>query len=432
MHYLLVSLSHKNSDIAIREKLSFNKETQRKIMEQLASHACINESVIISTCNRLEVVVNTPKPSEALGRVMEGLHIYSGVDRSELEGRADVFEDEGAVKHLFSVAGALESIVVGENQIIGQLKESYNFALEQHFCKTKLSRLFTHAFKCAAEIKSVTDIGKNPVSVASAAVVQAKEALGGNLGGFSAVVFGTGEMSVLTMKHLVANEVNVILVGRDRDKGIKLASEISDKIVVAPYSELANLINSHRIFFTATSAPHAVVTDDMVIEKDFNRYWFDLAVPRDIDVKRCEKIKVYTVDDLKSVVEKNMSLREEEASKAYKVVGEYTGSFFSWLDTLSVDPIIKALRQNAQQAAKQEIEKAVAKGYIPEEYRKNLSQIMHNVFSNFLHQPTVAIKEIADKPEADDFINVVKRLFDIEQDRLNLVPKHTTKEDQQQ
>jgi len=432
VHYLLVSLSHKNSDIAIREKLSFDQERQAKIMEELTNNAVINESVVISTCNRLEVVVNTTKPSDALGRVMETLHNHSGVDRSELEGRADVFEDEGAVKHLFSVAGALESIVVGENQIIGQLRDSYNYAQEKQFCKTKLSRLFGHAFRCAAEIKSVTDIGKNPVSVASAAVVLAKEALGGNLGGFSAVVFGTGEMSVLTMKHLVANEVNVILVGRDRDKGIQVASEISDKIVVAPYSELANLINSHRIFFTATSAPHAVITDDMVVEKDFNRYWFDLAVPRDIDIKRCEKIKVYTVDDLKTVVEKNMSLREEEASKAYKVVGEYTNSFFSWLDTLSVDPIIKALRQNAQQAAKNEIEKAVAKGYIPPEYQKSLSQVLHNAFSAFLHQPTVAIKEIADKPEADAVINVVKRLFDIEQDRLTLVPKSTTKEDENQ
>lgn len=429
MHYLLVSLSHKNSDIVIREKFSFDTKTQLAMMEKLVSFPCINEAVVISTCNRLEVVVNSSNTSDSITRIFETLNDFSGVDRNELEGRADIFEDEGAVKHLFSVAGALESIVVGENQIIGQLKESFNQASNGGYCQTKLSRLFTYAFKCAAEIKSVTDIGKNPVSVASAAVAQAKESLGGNMGGFSAVIFGSGEMSVLTAKHLVNHDVNVILVGRDVEKTIKIASEISDKVIVAPYAEIGNLINSHRIFFTATSAPHAVITGDMVQEKEFKRYWFDLAVPRDIDIKRSDMIDIYTVDDLKSVVEKNMSLREEEASKAYKVVGEYTTNFFSWLDTLSVDPIIKELRKSAQVVAKSELDKAVAKGYLPEEYQKSVSQILHNAFKNFLHQPTVAIKEVADKQEADDVINIVKRLFDIEQDRLVLSPKNSKNEE---
>lgn len=429
MHYLLVSLSHKNSDIVLREKFSFDSQTQLAMLEKLTGFPCINEAVVISTCNRLEIVVNSINTSDSISRIFETLHTFSGVDRNELEGRADIFEDEGAVKHLFSVAAALESIVVGENQIIGQLRDSYNQAMEGGYCQTKLSRLFTYAFKCAAEIKSVTDIGKNPVSVASAAVAQAKESLGGNMGGFSAVVFGTGEMSILTTKHLVGNDVNVILVGREVEKTIKIASEISDRIIVAPYAEIGNLINSHRIFFTATSAPHAVITNDMVQEKEFKRYWFDLAVPRDIDIRKSEMIEIYTVDDLKSVVEKNMSLREEEASKAYKVVGEYTSNFFSWLDTLSVDPIIKELRKSAQAVAKSELEKAVAKGYIPEEYQKSVSQILHNAFKNFLHQPTVTIKEVADKQEADDVINIVKRLFDIEQDRLVLSPKNSKNEE---
>jgi glutamyl-tRNA reductase len=234
-------------------------------------------------------------------------------------------------------------------------------------------------------------------------------------------------MSVLTTRHLVANDVNVILVGREVGKTIKIACEISDKVSVAPYSEIGSLINSHRIFFTATSAPHAVITGEMVAEKEFHRYWFDMAVPRDIDIRPNSRISIYTVDDLKNVVQKNMTLREEEASKAYKIVGEYTGNFFSWLDTLSVDPIIKELRTSAQTVAKNELDKAVAKGYIPEAYRKNVSQILHNAFKAFLHHPTVAIKEVADKQEADDVINTVKRLFAIEEERLKLVPKNNSK-----
>lgn len=430
MHYLLVSLSHKNSDITIREKFSFDPTTQVDILKNLTEDPCINEAAIVCTCNRLELVVNSCKPSDSITRIFEVLSRFSGIDKNELEGRADIFEDEGAVKHLFSVAAALESIVVGENQIIGQLKDSFNQACQAGYCKTKLNRLFSYAFKCAAEIKSVTDIGKNPVSVASAAVAQAKDAVG-NLGGYSAVIFGTGEMSVLTSKHLVAHEVNVIMVGRDLERTKGIAAEISDKVSAAPYSEIGNLINSYRLFFSATGAPHALITNDMVREKEFERHWFDLAVPRDIDIKENPKIHIYTVDDLKSIVEKNMSLREEEASKAYTIVGEYTNNFFSWLETLSVDPIIKELREKAQAAAKSEIDKAVAKGYLPKEHEVGVSKIIHNAFKAFLHEPTTVIKEVADKPEADDFIDTVKRLFDIHQERLALVPKTCKQEEGQ-
>jgi len=427
VHYLLVSLSHKNSDITIREKLSFDPEAQTEFLKKITEDECINEAVIVCTCNRLEVVANSCKTSDSINKIFEELSVLSDVDKNELEGRADIFEDEGAVKHLFSVAAALESIVVGENQIIGQLKDSFNRACLAGFCQTKLSRLFTYAFKCAAEIKSATDIGKNPVSVASAAVNQAKDALG-NLGGYTAVVFGTGEMSVLTSKHLAANDVNVIMVGRDLERTKGIAEGIDEKVTAAPYSEIVNLINSYRLFFSATGAPHALITNDMVREKDFDRFWFDLAVPRDIDIHDNPKIHVYAVDDLKSIVEKNMMLREGEAAKAYKIVGEYTANFFSWLETLSVDPIIKELREKAMAAAKSEIDKAVAKGYLPKEYEAGLSKIVHNAFKAFLHEPTTVIKEVADKPEADEFVDTVKRLFDIQQDRLVLVPKNCKQE----
>jgi len=422
MHYILVSFSHKNTDLTTREKLSFDKNIQVEILKKLTDCDCISEAIVLSTCNRLEVIVNANNNTKSINKIFETLNHFSQINKNELEGRADIFEDEGAVKHLFSVAAALESLVVGESQIIGQLKDSYNLAKESGHCGAKISRLVEFSFRCAAEIKSVTNIGKNPVSVASAAVAQAKDALG-NLSGYTAVIFGTGEMSVLTSKHLINNDVNVILVGRDLENTKKIAAEISDKVKAEPYSNITNLINSHVLFFTATGAPMALITNDMIVERDFHRYWFDLAVPRDINIKENDRITVYEVDDLKAIVKKNMSLREDETSKAFKIVGEYTNNFFKWLETLSVDPIIKELRISAQNAAKAEMDKAINKGYIPEKYEKCVSTILHNAFKAFLHKPTTAIKDIADKPEADNFINVVKKMFNIEEERVKLVSK---------
>lgn len=428
MHYILLSFSHKNTDLTTREKLSFDKKKQIEILEKLTDCDCISEAIVLSTCNRLEVIANANNNTRSISKVFETLNIFSGINKNELEGRADIFEDEGAVKHLFSVAAALESLVVGENQIIGQLKDSYNLAKENKFCGAKISRLVEFSFRCAAEIKSATNIGKNPVSVASAAVAQAKDALG-SLEGYTAIVFGTGDMGVLTTKHLVGNGASVIMVGRDLANTEKIAAEISDKVRAEPYSNITNLINSHVLFFTATGAPVALITNDMIIERDFHRYWFDLAVPRDINIKENSRITVYEVDDLKAIVKKNMSLREDETSKAFKIVGEYTNNFYKWLETLSVDPIIKELRISAQNIAKAELEKAINKGYIPKEHEKAVSAILHNSFKAFLHKPTTAIKNIADKPEADYFIEVVKQMFNVEEDRIKLISKENKEQE---
>jgi glutamyl-tRNA reductase len=422
VHYVLVSFSHKNSDISVRERLSFDMQTQEKFLINLTHFKCISEAVLISTCNRMEVVVNTAKVNEAIEKIFETLSEFSSLGKNELEGRADIFEDEGAIKHLFSVAGALESLVVGENQILGQLRESCNFAKSKGFCKKKLDKLFNFAFRCAAEIKSVTDIGKNPVSVASAAVAQAKEILN-DLKNYSAIIFGTGEMGTLAAKHLINAGAEVIMVGRDLEKTKLIAKDINEKIIAAPYSDIVDLINSYRLFFSATGAPHPLITNDMVKKRDFERVWFDLGLPRDIEIEPHHNIKLFKIDDLQEIVQKNMSLRSEEASKAFSIVGKYTNEFFKYLETLSVDPIIKAIRKEAQMIVKEEIKKAINKKYLPKELEDSFVKTAHSIFKRFLHKPTVFIKEIADKPEADDLIENVKRLFDIKEDKLKLVPK---------
>lgn len=423
MHYLTVSFTHKNTDICVREKLSFNSEEKsRNFMDKLKACDQMNEVILLSTCNRVEIVASVSNCSASLDYIFDLLSYVSDVSKEELEGRADIYEDNGAIHHLFSVCASLDSLVIGETQIAGQLKNAFQFAFENGYCGQKLGRAMHHAFRCAAEVRGRTDISKSPVSVSSVAVSKAKDLLG-NLGGLTALVVGAGEMSQLAAKHLISSGVNIIIINRNLEHAQALATELGELATVAPYAKLTEYINRYRLVFTATGAPHSVITNDMVEEREFSRYWFDIAVPRDIDVKGHENLHVYAVDDLEEIVNKNMSLREEQAKIAYSIIGRSTMEFFKWLQTMCVDPIIKEIRDKAKCCSMQELEKAVKKGYIPEELQEQVSKVLHHAFNSFLHSPTKNLKEVAEKAEADTVVQAVQYIFDINEDqtkRMNL------------
>lgn len=417
MHYSIVSFTHKNCDLKTREKLAFDdEEVKRLFLKTVNSPLFMNEALLLSTCNRVEIIVNTKDHMRACEHVFDTVAEYTEIDRAELEGRADVYEDNGAIHHLFSVAASLDSLVIGETQISGQLKDAFKFAMENGFCSQKLSRVVHFAFKCSAEVRSKTGISKNPVSIASAAVAKAVDIFG-KLNEQVAVVVGSGEMSVLATKHLLTNGCSVIIVNRDIKKAKTIAKEIDESVGAASFSELKTLLNTHALLFSATSAPHYIITEDMVDARDHDRYWFDMAVPKDIEpITSHENLKIIEVDDLQDIVSKNMALREEQAKEAYKIVGTYTHEFYKWLKTLSVDPVIKSVRSLAKESSLKELDKAVAKGYIPQELEDEVKKIIHNAFNTFLHTPTSVLKNISKEPHADTIIESLKVLFEIEDD----------------
>lgn len=421
MHYLSISFTHKNTDICVREKLAFNSEEKSiSFMEKLKSCDAINEVILLSTCNRVEVVMSVSDVQIALHYAFELLSYVSDVPKDELEGRADIYEDTGAIHHLFTVSSSLDSLVIGETQIAGQLKDAFKFAFEKGYCGQKLARAMHHAFRCAAEVRSRTDISKSPVSVSSVAVNKAKELLG-DIAGFTAIVIGAGEMSQLAAKHLIASGVHVVIINRNIEHAQALAGELGSLASAVPYSKLSEFINSHCLLFSATGAPHSVISDDMVEERDFSRYWFDIAVPRDIDVKEHHNLHVYAVDDLEEIVARNMSLREEQAKMAYSIVGRSTMDFFKWLQSLCVDPIIKQIRDHAKACSIKELEKAVKKGYIPEALQEDIAKVMHHAFNAFLHTATKNLKEVAEKPEADTVVQAVQYIFNINEDQTKRI-----------
>jgi len=417
MHYLTISFTHKNTDIEIREKLSLTDEEKRSLFqERINGLDHTNESIVLSTCNRVEIMLSVSNCENTIDHVFMELSKISGVSKSDLDSRGDIYEDNSAIHHLFSVISSLDSLVIGETQIVGQLKDAYKFSYEKGFCDQKLSRAMHHAFKCAASVRSNTDISKNSISISSVAVSKAKE-IYGNLGGYTALVIGAGEMGRLAAKHLIANGVNVIILNRNLDRAQKLADELGEMASVASFAKLGEYINRYRLLFSATGAPHIIIDKEMVEEKEFDRHWFDIAIPRDIEAIEMKNLYIYAVDDLKEVVSKNIAQRERQAKIAYSIISKSTMEFFKWLQTLCIDPIIKEMRMRAQSCSLHEINRAVKKGYIDESQKKEIMKIVHHAFNGFLHTPTIRLKEVAEKPEADVIVQAVQYIFDINEDQ---------------
>lgn len=414
MHYLIVSFSHKNSTLSIREKLAFVDESaQIRMMKALNAHPCISESMVLSTCNRVEVVCSCSDTKIASDALFTLLANHSGFSAQELHERADIFDDEGGIHHLFSVASSLDSMVVGETQIAGQLKDAYKLSSDNGFSAQKIGRAMSYAFKCAAEVRNATNISSKPVSVASVAVAKVKESVG-DISGKKALVIGSGEMSVITCKHLSAQGVDVTVMNRTFEKAEAIAQECNAR--VRSFEELAYAINENELLFTATGSLTPIVTDDMIKPVPFERYWFDMAVPRDIECDAALwSIRLFYVDDLKEIVSENIALREDEAKLSYVIIRRHVIGFFEWLKTLSIEPLIKDMYLKASEAALQESTRAIRNGYIPEEYEYALQKATLQALKRFLHPFAERMRDGSDPMRVDALIESMSFLMNQEE-----------------
>ncbi|EHV4759370.1 glutamyl-tRNA reductase [Campylobacter coli] len=409
--YYCISFTHKNTDLSLRERLSFSDEAKKnEFLRLLSIHENIEECLVISTCNRVEIVAYVKEACAEY--IIKYLALLCNVDKESLVQKADIFEDSGAIHHLFSVASSLDSLVVGETQIAGQLKDAFAFALKNNFCAVHLSRAIHSAFKCAAKVRNETQISKNPISVASVAVAKAKELL--PLDGKSAIVIGAGEMGELAAKHLITAGARVIVLNRDMEKARILCERLGVLSECDSLNNLKKYLDEYELFFSATNAPNAIIANSLIDEVSHKRYFFDIAVPRDIDISENEKISVFAVDDLEVVVRKNLALREQEARMAYGIIGRETAEFFRYLNDLALTPIIKAIRLQAKECANKQLQIALDKGYLKHSDEEEARKLIHQVFKAFLHTPTMNLKHLQGKMQSDTVINAMRYIFDLE------------------
>ncbi|MDX9743811.1 MAG: glutamyl-tRNA reductase [Arcobacteraceae bacterium] len=426
MEYLIVSFTHKNTDIKTREKLSFGNELEKEtFLKQVLQNEYINEAMLISTCNRVELIASVQCCVNSSNEILKFFSNRSELEYGDLKERADIYENKAAIYHLFTVASSLDSLVVGETQIAGQLKDAFKFALEKDFAGQKLSRVMNFAFKCAARVRNITQLGTGSVSVASTAVAKAKQ-LYKDSSGVKALVIGAGEMSELACRHLLKSGFDVVICSRNIKKARVLAHSIlmdgngaiykPSQIDVRAYEELENLLNSMRLLVTATSAPYPIIKKEMVKPFERERNWFDIALPRDIEEMQIDGVNIYSVDDLQCIVDETLELRASQAKEAFSIVGAMTEEFYIWLKSLSVEPLIKNIRLQSDAIIEKKIQNAIKKRFIKSDDTTNIEKLCKSIMAEFLHTPTIKLKLVSTSLEGDEILGTTQELFGIQLD----------------
>ncbi len=417
MSYLVISFSHKNTDIEMREKLAFNDEQLKdRFLRNILACETTKEAVVLSTCNRVEIITRSSNIKNSSKDIVQRISEFSGVEFDKLYKRADIYDNDGAVHHLFTVASALDSLVIGETQIVGQLKDAFRYSQGKGYCSQNITRVMQFAFKCAANVRNATSLGTGSVSVASTAVAKAKEIIG-NTSGIKALVIGAGEMSELTVKHLISSGFDVIITSRNIKKAKSLAETFDGNIDIAPYENLRSLLGQVSVMITATSAPYPIITPDNTPEASFNRYWFDIAVPRDIDDNiDLPNLQIYSVDDLQEIVNENMSLRAEQAKTAYSIVSKMSMEFFEWLKSLEIEPVVKHLYTKGDEVIEKKLKNAIKKGFINPEDEDNIRKLCQTVLTEYLHTPSKELKDISQNMECDVVVGSIQKMFGLSND----------------
>jgi len=396
--YFVISFNYRNSDVVLRSKLSSLK---------LEDFADFKEVLLLSTCNRVEVMFDRKRD---LNELYE--KVFSKVISKDEMKKAEIYEDDMAIEHVFKVASSLDSMVVGETQITGQLKDAFTEAYEKHFIGQDLTRLIHFSFKCAKKVRNQTQISAEPVSVASIAVRMAKEKLN-DLSGYSAIVVGVGDTARIVCKNLIKEGVNIILVNRTVENAFSLKEELGDEVNIDVHSieSLPKLINNYRLLFSATASNYPIIRKEFVKPTKFRRLWFDLAIPSDIEDIECVNIEIIRVDDLKEISEKNLEKRKKELISANEMIKRCVKEFKKYLQSVEIEPVIKFLQDKAKDCAKSALENAVKKKYIPKELEEEVEKVLHNAFKRFLHHPNITLRKMSESAEVDIFVSVIKRLF---------------------
>ena len=422
MQYCALSFSHKRASIALREKLAFGDEgAMLEFLHSLSIEGTGGiegvEVMGLSTCNRTEFYFYTHSPQDLRESILKALASRRDIPLEALRECEGFYTQMEAIYHVFCVASSLDSLIIGETQIAGQLKKAYKTSLDSGLCGRGLTRLLHFAFKCASKVRNQTQISSNTTSVASVAVHQANALQKSH--GFTkrALVVGMGEMGILCLKHLLSDGYEVMLCNRDFQKAQAfIAQQDSKNLRACSLEALGGHLQEYPLLFSATGSSEPVIVESMVREVGFLRFWFDLALPRDIQIPSIGGIEVFVVDDLKQIAQDNLAQRKEHLHAAHAIVGKMAAEFSSWLQTLGIEPLIKNIRLLAKDACLKELARALKKGYIPQECEENTKKLLHQAFNRFLHQPTQNLRTQASSQESDIITEAIKSFFGIQEE----------------
>jgi glutamyl-tRNA reductase len=421
MGLTLIGLSHHTAPLPVREQFAAEVQAGRHTVRAVRELGGVREAVLLSTCNRTELYLVTEHRLEQEA-LLGMLPQPPGVDAVALPSFTYTRYDTAVVEHLFRVVSSLDSMMLGEPQIQGQVRSAYESALhlqrEHRVVGPILSRLFENALRVGGRVRAETRLGDGAASIPSAAVDLARKIFG-SLRHRHAIILGTGEMSELALDCLAAQDARVTVVSRTEGRARELARRSKGEAVGA--EALSSLIPSAEIIVSATAAPHPVITRAL-IERALPRgpreslLIVDLALPRDVepDVGEIDNVFLYNLDDLHQVIEGTLEKRRAEVPFAEAIIREGVGEFSHWYRALDVVPLIRELRERAEQLRAQEVDRALrAHPDFSEEEREAVDALTRQLLAKLLHEPTVRLRAAAATGENTEIVEAVRQLLEL-------------------
>ncbi len=420
MKLLLTGLNHRTAPVEVRERIAFEAHALPAALASLRQRPGLIEGMILSTCNRVEIAATVDDGTDANGAVETFLAESRAVDRDWVVPYLYRFDGSDAIRHLFRVASSLDSMVVGEPQILGQLKSAYAIAKEHGTLSGFLDLVMTRAFNVAKRVRSETDIGESAVSISYAAVELARDIFG-SLEGKSVLVIGAGKMAESALRHLRRAGVSEILIAnRTRERAQPLADEFQGRVI--DYTSFLDTLPEVDILLASSGAPHYILTREQmrsVIGRRKNRPMFliDIAVPRNIepDVNKLDNVFLYDIDDLDKTVQANIEGRNETAVEAEAIIHEEVERMMLRLKTREVAPTIVSLQEQLEQVRSHEIERMRARlGQMTPQQEEAIEAITRGIINKIAHGPITELRRSAANPEGAHLSDLIRRLFRLE------------------
>ena len=422
MNIVVVGLSHKTAPVEVREKLSIPEPQLESAIADLVSYPHIAEAAILSTCNRLEIYIVTPETEQGLREVTQFLCEHSNLPLHSLRQHLFMLLHSDAVMHLMRVAAGLDSLVLGEGQILAQVKNTHNLGQKYNGIKLILNRLFKEAIEAGKRVRTKTSIGTGAVSISSAAVELAQIKVQ-NLAASRVTIIGAGKMSRLLVKHLVAKGAyQIAILNRSRPRAEELANEFKQaELLIYPISEMMSVLAMSDLVFTSTAATEPLIDRaklEVALEPNRPLMLFDISVPRNVhgDVNELDNVQAFNVDDLKAVVAQNHESRRKMAMEAEKLLDDHVEAFDIWWRSLETVSTISCLRNKVEAIREQELEKALSRlgSEFAEKHQEVIEALTRGIVNKILHDPMVQLRSQQDIEARKRCMQALQMLFNLE------------------
>ena len=417
MNFQLIGINHHTAPVEVRERLAVPESRLPEALQKLVQYPGVEECLILSTCNRVEVLAKTTNGSADLRGFLRG---YFHMETAELGPHLYEYREQEAIRHLFRVAASLDSMVVGEPQILGQVKEAYATARAVGAVQSHMDQLLTRAFAVAKRVRTETAVGSSSVSVASVAVELAKKIFG-SLQGKNVYLIGAGKMSELAARHLLAHGASSIFVAnRTYERAVRLAEKFQGQVI--RFEKLYDQCDRADIVITSTGAPVTIFRrehGELFLSRRKNRpmFFIDIAVPRDVDpaMNKLDGIFVYDIDDLQQAVAAHVADRQKEAERAEAIISQEVERFQARWQTMDVVPTIVSLQDHLETIRQAEIARVRGRlGPLTPDQEQAIERLTHGIVNKIMHTPISTLKTAARESEATTVIDLVRRLFNLQ------------------